>query len=327
MRKTLSFLLFTFMLGALKAQVYKTFLNNGATCDSASATSYIVYSQAADSAWRASQFTLEGNIIFKASYKDPGLQILHGFAYYYSKADSGKYFVSQKGAFINGLKEGIWAEYFHNGRLKLFYTYQNDKMHGAFEMYSPTSDNPYLKGEYANGLREGKWHMIGKYGDTLSTETFKEGHFVKIYKYPPSYKAPALSKEFSSFMAKNLAKSLADNKNAGNILIICGLTQDGKIYDPKILGRGFNNIINAEALWLLPLAPACQPAYSNKERRSIKDSITFYLHIDRRSVSTELKRYRITNTSDSISKDALEDTMPEPPGGDGKILRISREKY
>jgi len=326
MKKTFFFLLFTFIVSASKAQLYITYLNNGAVCDSASATSYLLYNRTADSLWAASQFTMDGNVLFKATYKDAGLKTLHGLASYYWKAATGEYFVREKGFFINGLKEGIWAEYSYNGSVNWFITFKKDKKHGAFKMFHDENGNVSLEGEYVNDLKEGEWYTFNRDGDTLSTETFKEGLSIKKNNYPPDYKAPALSREFNSFIEKNLSKLLQDNKNTGNVLITCSLSPTGKIYDPKILGPGFNDAINAETVSLLPQAPACIPAYSNREGHSIKDSIAFYLHINKRSINTELKKYRITNTSDS-SRNALQYAVPQPPGGLEKFFEYFALKF
>ncbi len=60
----------------------------------------------------------------------------------------------RKGSYKNGLKNGVFEEFYPNGAVKTSVTYRNGVQHGPARMY--TKDNHLTNyTEYADGVREG----------------------------------------------------------------------------------------------------------------------------------------------------------------------------
>src|SRR5690606_25799883 len=92
-----------------------------------------------------------------------------------------------------GLKQGIWKEFYTNGRTKIEKRYKNDQLNGYFKSYSPTGKLEaavlYLNGE----IQEDENNLVDF---NIENEYFEDGSIKKQLTYNASGKKDGLSTEY-----------------------------------------------------------------------------------------------------------------------------------
>ena len=83
----------------------------------------------------------------------------------------------------NGIREGLWEQYFDDGTLKLRSYYKNDLKDGAIIVYFPTGA-AFNTGQYKEGLPDGTWKTYDFDGKLMYTDVYENGILVKTDKKP-----------------------------------------------------------------------------------------------------------------------------------------------
>jgi antitoxin component YwqK of YwqJK toxin-antitoxin module len=82
-----------------------------------------------------------------------------------------------------GLRDGVWTQYYDDGKIKLQGTYKNDMKDGSITVFYPTGQK-FNTGQYSAGLPEGKWFSYDFDGKLLSTDVYDNGVLIKSDKKP-----------------------------------------------------------------------------------------------------------------------------------------------
>lgn len=159
----------------LKAQV-KTIFYFGdevildSTLVSSYATSFAVYGKLSnDSVYAYKRYDIENNLMSTGFFKDENLKIPHGKFIYYSTVEAfnelyslsyyfenKSTFVSEQGAFKDGLSVGRWISYYPDGKILASVNFQDGLQQGEFVNYDSKGRVETL-GSYINGKKEGEW--------------------------------------------------------------------------------------------------------------------------------------------------------------------------
>ena len=281
--------IFVMIACSSSAQVHKKFYNkNGkVTKDSAKAVAYVLYrKEGPDSLWSAVLLNMYNLPMVKGTYLDKYLQIPYGkFTYYkpflqQSKTDAHAstidtvFKVTQTGFFINGLKEGVWLDYYPNGNKHYSKTYENDQLNGPAEEYYGNG-KIYTRGTLIKGLKEGDWYLFRpdstlKYqtsyhhNNEVHTEVFGEND--RIDEAYPGF-------DFSDHIYTYINK-LGIQHIHGVVIIAFIITEDGKLLKPQIL-MGLDPIFDEAVMEAVINSPAWYPARKNGKPIQEKHNYTF----------------------------------------------------
>lgn len=142
--------------------------------DSTEAYSYAILGRVTgDSVNTVKKFDAEGYLMMTGSYKDDSLKVPHGNFVYYNWVDAvsplgnsvippnGKErYISLKGNFRNGLRQGRWIVYYQNGSIKDVIHYKNNQMHGEYRNFDYKGSLETF-GNFVNNKKEGTWTLKG----------------------------------------------------------------------------------------------------------------------------------------------------------------------
>lgn len=173
MKVRLVILLFAATLQAFSQAKPIYFNGNRITTNADQATSYGVYGKlSGEDIWVLKRFDLYDNLMLSGSYKDELLTKPHGKFTFYSSIYDYNYenftnfknpktdrYTSQQGEFVDGLEEGKWYDYFPDGKIMGFRTFDKGKLHGEVSFYNHKGRR-LLHGYYKEGLREGVWYDL-----------------------------------------------------------------------------------------------------------------------------------------------------------------------
>lgn len=163
------------LTAALKAQV-KTIYYMGdrvisdTTLVSSFSTSFAVYGKlSTDSLYFYKRYDIENNLMITGSFMDEGLKIPHGkFKFYNYVATFNdthntaftfidkNIFVSEEGAYDNGVNSGRWTSYYPDGKVFKTVKFENGLKQGEFVAYDEKGRTEIL-GNYIDDKREGEW--------------------------------------------------------------------------------------------------------------------------------------------------------------------------
>lgn len=138
------------------------------------ATSYAFFGKVSDQElWTIKRFNLYNDLEMTGSYKDSDMKISHGKFTYYEDIDvfndrhhtyfkiKNKYrFVSQMGSYIDGEKNGVWLEFYPDGKVQYSEVYLKNKLNGTYTSYDKKG-KILITGNYINGIRDGEWLLYG----------------------------------------------------------------------------------------------------------------------------------------------------------------------
>ncbi|MDD5571571.1 MAG: hypothetical protein PHD97_10535 [Bacteroidales bacterium] len=77
-----------------------------------------------------------------------------------------------------GLKTGIWKEYYKNGKLSAEYCYKNGKLNGVYKSYHE-SGGVWCAGNYINDKKEGKFEVFNPDGKIILLCEYKNDKIIK----------------------------------------------------------------------------------------------------------------------------------------------------
>jgi len=74
----------------------------------------------------------------------------------------------------DGLKNGVWTQYFNHGQLKSTATYLNDKLEGAYTVFYPDGKT-MVEGAYRQDIPDGEWKRYDEKGNLVSIIRYAHG--------------------------------------------------------------------------------------------------------------------------------------------------------
>jgi antitoxin component YwqK of YwqJK toxin-antitoxin module len=233
---------------ASRAQVHKIFINNRGeiTKDSSKAVSYKRYQRLVDSSWLAVEYDMHNNAMFKGTFLDEELTMLHGKATYYHIVFN-KYIVQGKGSFIdtglavlktgyyfNGRKEGVWVDYFDNGNRYRSQTFIADTLDGPWEGFY-INGTKYLEGNYVKGLKEGDWYLYYQDSTLNFYNKYVHGQSVKEKFYDLADKMHTAYPNYNfTLRVFNHLKKAGFPEIKGFVPLSFTITPEGRLVDPKV---------------------------------------------------------------------------------------------
>ena len=231
------------------AQVHKRFIDKHglATTDSGKATSYFLYEKLPDSSWTAVQFNMKNTPLSKCTYLDEELSMMHGKASYYHivysetiVAGKGYYRdtslkVQATGYYLNGRKEGVWVDFFDDGKIFHKRSFMTDTLDGPWEEFY-TNGAKYLEGSYVKGQREGDWNLYYPDSTINHYSRYKNGVSVKEVYYDTKDKRHNAYPEYN-FVARvfNGLKKSGFPVIKGFVPVSFNVTALGELVNIKIL--------------------------------------------------------------------------------------------
>lgn len=146
------------------------FVGETIVADSSKATSYGIYGKlSGEELYALKVFDLENNLIATGTYKDDKLKIAHGDFVYYGSVDrfnavngttfffeDKERFITGKGSFYNGNKNGRWLTFFPDGRIMGVITFVNGIKHGFYGVYTKKG-KLVVSGTYLEDEKDGEW--------------------------------------------------------------------------------------------------------------------------------------------------------------------------
>nr|WP_294943298.1 hypothetical protein [uncultured Mucilaginibacter sp.] len=248
MKLYLTLILFTLLTVASTAQVHKILINKRGevTKDSSKAVSYKLYQRLTDSAWLAVEYDMNNKLLFKGTFLDEELTMLHGKATYYHTVVN-KYIVQGKGSFLdtglfvlktgyylNGRKEGTWIDYFDNGNKYRSQTYATDTLDGPWEGYY-LNGTKYLEGNYVKGLKEGDWYLYYQDSTLKFFNKYSHGHSVKEKYYDLTDKMHTAYPNYNfTLRVFNHLKKAGFPEIKGFVPLTFTVTPEGQLIDTKV---------------------------------------------------------------------------------------------
>jgi hypothetical protein len=188
-KKIVVLLLVLFAFAELKAQRYKAYIDEeGVIVDSLEASHFTIFSQVADTAWRISLYSIDDTPIRVSTYSDTTFTLLHGDFVEYEKyypsvraEGDGEFinYIKLRGRFINGLRDGVWIEYYPTKNPLRVSTYRFGMLNGPYYEYYRRTNTLFAEGSYVNNRREGEWKFFDEEGKLLRTELYKRGRIQK----------------------------------------------------------------------------------------------------------------------------------------------------
>jgi len=254
------------------------------------ATSYAEIAQLpGDSAWMVRQFDLKNVPLSIGYYKDAQMTIPHGKFTYYHKVASGPGFilmgklvvdsvncVMTSGYYINGVKTGVWLDYYNNGPKSTLRTFKENLLDGLYQTYSE-SGKVVTEGYYVNNKREGDWCNLGEDSTSLYTNIYKHDKIVKQIDYVHTVAYAKLNKsatprfDFEKYIS-HIADPYTYPISNGRLVVSFTVTKGGVAINPKVVKsyeQQFDNLIIQAIL----NCPKWEPALSKGQP---VDQVQFY---------------------------------------------------
>lgn len=173
----------------IKAQNYKAYINEeGVLVDSAEASHFTIISQVADTAWRISLYSIDETPIRITTYSDTTFTLLHGDYVEYEKhypsvrVEGEEEFINYirlRGRFINGLRDGVWIEYYPTKNPSSVSSYRLGLLNGPYHEYYRRTNSVFAEGSFLNSRREGEWKYFDEEGELMRSELYKKGRLQK----------------------------------------------------------------------------------------------------------------------------------------------------
>jgi hypothetical protein len=295
----ISLLLFVAVITA-NAQVHKLFLdtNRNVTLDSTKAKFYsFTEFLPADSAWAGSIYNLRGDVLSIGTYKDDKLKIPQGKITYYDynlkfNTDSSQFTMNQyirtKGFYLNGIKSGIWIDYYFDGYKAYANVYENNKLNGLHEKYGK-SGSVLERGNYVNDLKEGNWDFFNGDSVLLSTDVYKDNVIVKHLNkhrtasdrfFNSAFTIYAVNSahpdfNFNAFLTRTVSSDIPNGVD-GVVVVKLFIDKKGVISKPFIT-RSLNSVVDQAVINALLKSPNWVPANRNHKNlvQEIYCPITF----------------------------------------------------
>lgn len=124
-----------------------------------------------------STYRKSGDLLNIFNYKNG---VLEGsqYMYYPENKETKQVKLFEEYYCLNGLKHGVWKQYFELGRLKAKGQYSNGKKEGKFEYYF-MNGNIDKKGNFSNNKKNGLWFFYNLDTENMDELIYKMGDIVK----------------------------------------------------------------------------------------------------------------------------------------------------
>ena len=271
MKKYIYLLAFLMVAPHIFAQTTKVFITRSGkyTSNSNKGISYLLVQKLdGDSAYLATMYDMQNNLLEKGTYEDRSLTIPNGKFVFYKKLTPDKnesvpgnispqYYKATTGYFLNGQHAGTWNEYSPQGQVITEYTYQNNELNGPYKVYDVNAD---LRGEgtVINGKLQGNFKWYNNDNLLVSESNYINGNIKGQMIY---YKAAKERIDLHSYMEKSLRK-YRDVIYDQQFTVKYNVTKDGRITNPQIV-NGFTSEINNTIIAALTNFEAYKPANYN----------------------------------------------------------------
>jgi hypothetical protein len=284
MKKILFLLLCTCFVITVNAQIHKAFLSDeGGSVDSAHASSYILYNKIDDTTWMMKLYGMNDTIAMIGSYKDPGLTIQNGkFTYYQKASTKGMKLVSGSidtlnhvrttGFFINGVKTGVWTDYFANGQIEFLKTYKNNQLNGLVETYNYDTNTVLVRGNNIDDKNEGEWDMLDPHGNIVEVDIYKNNQVISTKTIPTSFVGAVPPVNFYDYINHKIGNVISSSLNV-DMFIGFSITTDGKLTDPNIISGKLNPETDKKIIEIFNNSPVWKPAYNKTNGQFLKDDV------------------------------------------------------
>jgi hypothetical protein len=136
--------------------------------------------------WMFKQYDLDNNLLVTGSYKDENFSIPHGNFIYYTYVDSFNDFYDTfydieetdrfkyiEGAFVDGLRQGLWKTYYPDGTVRIAENYNKNLKDGLYELFDGKG-KLLTSGNFVLGKKQGEW--LSKSGKLI--EVYKDNQLV-----------------------------------------------------------------------------------------------------------------------------------------------------
>jgi hypothetical protein len=176
MKRLFLLLVFTSCYFLSNAQIKTIYFNeeDQVISDSTEAVSYAILGRVSgDSVYTVKKFDADGYLTMTGSYKDDSLKVPHGSFVYYDwvelvsplgnnilPANGKERYISVRGNFKNGMRDGRWITYYQNNSIKDVINYKNNLMNGEYRNFNYNGKLETL-GNFVNNKREGTWSLNG----------------------------------------------------------------------------------------------------------------------------------------------------------------------
>ena len=77
----------------------------------------------------------------------------------------------------NGLKIGLWKEYYKSGKIAAIELYQKGKLHGLYKSYHENG-NIWSTGNYNQGNKEGKFEIYDQQGKLILIQHYSQDKLI-----------------------------------------------------------------------------------------------------------------------------------------------------
>lgn len=256
------------------AQVSKIYINSKGKfiTEPKGAVSYALIDKLSDTAYQVRTYDMKDTILTEGTYKDELLNIPNGkFSYYLDKkldpalegvstAETGN-FVWRVGYFANGVKTGMWVDFWKRGLKKYSFVYKVDKLNGRYRRYDYKNNN-YIteEGNYVDNDKEGEWNTFGfdTLGVPVNTKIYTKKKLVKNIDHFQQLRLP---KHFESTLLEKLANSWQPENSPLSVEIAIGA--DGRIINP-VLNGNYSPQIERDILDVLKMAGFTPQMYDGK---------------------------------------------------------------
>jgi len=96
------------------------------------------------------------------------------FITYFPKGGTAELIMWQKGR-----KNGLWEQYYSDGKIKFRGSFRDDEKEGNFTAWDP-SGIVIITGQYGNGHQDGIWCFFNEKGELLKKEIYDKGVLLKV---------------------------------------------------------------------------------------------------------------------------------------------------
>jgi antitoxin component YwqK of YwqJK toxin-antitoxin module len=86
--------------------------------------------------------------------------------------------LSESFFYKSGIRDGLWEQYYLDGKLKLRGAYKAGEKHGPFKTYY-NSGKPMIEGQYNLGHQDGTWTYFNDKGTVSKKEFYENGSLIK----------------------------------------------------------------------------------------------------------------------------------------------------
>jgi antitoxin component YwqK of YwqJK toxin-antitoxin module len=287
--KKLIFLIAMLMIcNCLFAQTKKVYLTKSGkyTANSEKSVAYILVSRLNnDSAFLATKYDMNNNLIFRGTFKDEALTIPIGKFMLYKttlntdakfKSDitvlnNGINYIAMDGYYTDGKKTGIWYEFSPKGDVIAKYNYENDVLNGSYEMYNP-SEGYHGIGNTVNGKLQGDFKVYNT--ENLLTEEliYNKG---KIQHKTEYFKDAKENVDLEWHIERELRKYMPVMYDS-QFTMTYTIDKNGNITNPQIVS-GYDSRINQTLLAAVNNYNGYKPALYNNVPVDQKVTRTFQI--------------------------------------------------